>query len=113
MARDTPRGDVPLLVLAVLAESPRHGYAIARAIEQEGEKVLQLREGALYPALRVLEQDGLITGAWDIQTSGPARKVYSITAEGQAELTKRTREWKQYARLMTNLLGGLEDAQPA
>ena len=113
MGRDLPRGDIPLLVLAVLEEAPRHGYAIAREIERYSEQALQLREGSLYPALRVLEQDGLIVGTWEIQPTGPARKVYAITDTGRAEFAKRAQDWRQYANLMQTLLGRLENAEPA
>ena len=106
MKNDFPKGDIPLLILTVLAETPRHGYAIAREIERLSADALKLREGSLYPALRVLEQDGFVSGSWEIQTSGPARKIYVLTESGQAERTKRAREWQQYAQLMTALVGG-------
>src|SRR5260221_248085 len=113
MARDIVKGDVPILVLAALAESPGHGYAIARRVEQRSGQALHLKEGTLYPALRVLEQENLIVGAWEVQPSGPARKVYQITTQGRAELAKRRQEWEQYVRLMQNLMGGTSDVQPA
>lgn len=113
MAKDIVKGDIPALVLAVLAESACHGYAIARRIEQQSANALRLKEGSLYPALRVLEQDGMIAGAWEVQPSGPARKVYQITPKGQAELTRRRQEWEQYARTMNAILGRTNDAQPA
>ena len=92
--RDLPKNDIPLLILAVLLDAPRHGYAIAREVERLSADALQMREGTLYPALRVLEQDGLITGAWEIQPVGPARKIYTLTEAGQAELKKRMRTGK-------------------
>ena len=116
MKRDLPRNDIPLLIMAVLQTAPRHGYAIARDIEQISAEALVMREGSLYPALRVLEQDELITGAWEIQASGPARKVYTLTEKGQTELAKRTRDWEQYARIMGTILGtgkGKPNEQPA
>jgi PadR family transcriptional regulator PadR len=111
--RDLAKGDIPTLILAVLAEGPHHGYAIGRRIEEQSEQKLRMREGALYPALRVLEQDGYIVGAWEVQPSGPARKVYRMTAEGHAELTKRTREWTDYVRMMQRMMGGGIDGQQA
>src|ERR1041385_3152552 len=112
--RDLPKNDIPLLVLAVLADGARHGYAIAREIERISEDALKLREGALYPALRVLEQDGHIAGKWETPPIGPARKVYSLTDAGRAELAKRRREWEQYARFVGSILGrGNAQEQPA
>ena len=112
--RDLPKNDIPLLILSILADGARHGYAIARAIEAVSENALLLREGSLYPALRILEQDGLIRGAWEIQPSGPARKVYTLTETGRGDLAKRRGEWERYARLvMTILEGGVRNEQPA
>ena len=115
MKRDLPRNDIPLLIMAVLQTAPRHGYAIAREIEQISADALVMREGSLYPALRVLEQDEFIVGAWEIQPSGPARKVYTLTETGQKELKKRRAEWEQYARIMGAVLGGMKgnNEQPA
>ncbi len=105
MARELMKGDIPVLILKVLAQDAFHGYAIAREIERQSECALTLREGSLYPALRVLEQEGHIEGSWEIQSSGPARKVYHITASGQAELAARTQTWKQYADMVGRILG--------
>jgi PadR family transcriptional regulator PadR len=113
MARDVTKGDIPVLILSVLAEISCHGYAIARRIEQQSANALSMKEGTLYPALRVLEQDEMIAGAWEVQPSGPARKVYRITAKGQAELTKRRQEWEQYVTMMNVIMGRTRDAQSA
>lgn len=99
--RDVMKGDLPLLILTALSESPTHGYVLARRIEQCSENALKMREGSLYPALRQLEQDGQIVGEWQVQPSGPARKVYKLTAKGQAELSRQNQEWDDYVALMT------------
>ncbi len=104
MARDLSRGDVPTLILAVLVQGPLHGYGIARTIEATSAQVLQLREGSLYPALRGLEQQGFVESQWDTQESGPARKVYGITAAGRTELARRQDEWERYANAVDALL---------
>jgi PadR family transcriptional regulator PadR len=112
MARDLPKNDIPTLILVVLEGHALHGYGIAREIEQRSADALKLREGTLYPALRVLEADGLIVGEWEIQPSGPARKTYSLTDEGRAEVIRRTEKWREYARTMESILGGKPDARP-
>lgn len=96
MPKDLSRGDVPTLILAVLAHGPAHGYAIARALEQRTAHVLQLREGTLYPALRLLEQQGVISSTWEVQEQGPARRVYTLTTAGRVELAKRIEAWETY-----------------
>lgn len=105
MARDVTRGDIPTLIMAVLADSPSHGYAIARHIEAESGNLLQLREGSLYPALRTLEGQGWVESAWETLESGPARKVYTLTDSGRAELGRRIEEWNAYAAAVETLLG--------
>ncbi|MDX1932814.1 MAG: helix-turn-helix transcriptional regulator [Capsulimonadales bacterium] len=112
MKRDLPKNDVPLLILSVLATGSFHGYAIAREVERRSAETLKLREGTLYPALRALELDGRITGKWEIQPSGPAKKVYSLTEAGRKELARREAEWRQYARMIEAIMGG-ERNEPA
>ena len=106
MARELFKGDLPVLILAVLAEAPCHGYSLAREIERRSEGALGAKEGTLYPALRVLEQKGSIEGRWDENSVGPARKTYRLTAAGQAELERSAREWKSYARAFEQVLEG-------
>lgn len=113
MERDLPKGDLPVLILAVLADAPRHGYAIAREIEQRSGHSLSMREGSLYPALRILEQDGAVTCEWVHMPSGPARKVYRLTEAGTMELRRRASAWKEYAAVIENMIGGIGDAEPA
>lgn len=96
MGRDVMKGDVPVLVMAILAEAPCHGYAIAREIERRSGDKFKMKEGTLYPALRVLEQQGWIEGRWEAQPSGPARKVYTLSQAGHGELARRKREWSAY-----------------
>lgn len=100
------KGNTPTLILAVLGDGPLHGYAIAREIERRSDSALSLGEGSLYPALRGLETDGLIQGAWEPQPSGPARKVYSLTDRGRAVLVERTEIWREFARAVEAILGG-------
>jgi PadR family transcriptional regulator, regulatory protein PadR len=107
------RGTVPTLILASLADSPRHGYAIAREIERCSDDALALGDGSLYPALRALERAGFVQGEWQAQSGGPARKVYSITDSGSAELARRTRTWQRFvATVQTIIAGGKTHAEP-
>ena len=105
MKRDLFKGDLPVLILAVLGESPCHGYAIAREIERRSGGELGAREGALYPALRALESKGLIAGNWQEQTGTPARKIYELTPQGKGELARSTDAWRSYASAFERVLG--------
>lgn len=104
------KGNTPTLILAVLAEASCHGYAIAREIERRSAEALRLGEGSLYPALRALEADGLVTSGWEPQPTGPARKVYSLTDAGRTELVRRTRSWRQFVQAVDAVLGGDRNA---
>jgi PadR family transcriptional regulator, regulatory protein PadR len=114
MARELPRNDIPIFILAVLESGPAHGYAIAREIDQRCDGGIVLRDGALYPALRTLEDDGLIVGEWQPQeaSNGPPKKTYRLTDEGRAEAVRRISLWRGYTKNVERILGGLPDAKP-
>ncbi len=100
--RELLRGNTPTLILAVLADAPRHGYAIVREINRRSNDALQFKQGTLYPALHALEHDGLIVGAWDTNEPRP-RKVYTLTEAGQAELARRLQAWQTFSRVMADV----------
>jgi DNA-binding PadR family transcriptional regulator len=81
MGRKLASGDLQLLVLALLAEKPRHGYEIIKALEEKSKGFYTPSPGMVYPALTYLEEIGYATVAVD-----GARKLYTITATGQAQL---------------------------
>lgn len=108
--RDLFKGDLPVLILAVLGEAPCHGYAIAREIERRSEGALGVKEGALYPALRVLESNGSIVGEWQEQAGTPSRKIYKLTQSGRAELEKAANSWRRYALSFERVLGGSNES---
>jgi len=110
--QELKKGSTPILILAVLAGGPRHGYAIAREIERRSADALSMGEGALYPALRALEREGHVTSQWEPQPSGPARRVYTLTDAGQARLAQQIASWKKFSRAVDGILGGTPHAQP-
>jgi len=108
MSRDLAKGDLPALVLAVLSRQPIHGYGIAREVKLLSEDALTMKEATLYPALRVLEQDGLIIGEWQPQDKGADRKVYTLSEAGAKEARRRTQALKDYTTLIHTVLEKLE-----
>ena len=74
-------GDLRLIVLALLAEGPRHGYEIIKALEEKSSGVYSPSPGVVYPTLTYLEEVGYATSAAD-----GAKKVYSITETGRKHL---------------------------
>lgn len=95
-AQDYLKGGLALLILATLRDGPAHGYALARTIERRTEDALQLREGTLYPALHVLERDGLIQSAWETPENGRERKTYTLTESGTKKLLEWSASWQQF-----------------
>ncbi len=113
MKDSSTKAHTDTMILAVLRNESLHGYAIAREIERRGENLLTCKEVILYPALRALERDGLVSSKWEIQPNGPARKIYTITKKGQSTLAKRTRAWHQLHSAMSNIIGGNPHEQTA
>ena len=74
-------GDLRLIVLSLLAEGPRHGYDIIKALEERSSGVYSPSPGVVYPTLTYLEEVGYATSAAE-----GAKKVYSITDSGRAHL---------------------------
>lgn len=104
-----------MLILSVLSDGPRHGYAIAREIERRSADALSMGEGALYPSLRALEREELVTAEWQTPPSGPARRVYSLTDAGRAKLVAHVSAWQAFARAVNAVIGtsgDLPHAQP-
>lgn len=92
---DLVQGTLDLLILKTLANEAKHGWAIAKRIQQLSGEVLQVQQGSLYPALHRLEQQGWIKAKWAESETGRQAKFYSLTATGRAQLEKETESWKR------------------
>jgi len=92
---DLVQGTLDLLVLKTLSLEPKHGWAIAKRIEQISNEVLQVQQGSLYPALHRLEQQGWIRGKWSESETGRQVKFYSLTSAGRVRLEKEKESWKR------------------
>jgi len=92
---DLLQGTVDLLVLKTLALEPMHGWGIAQRIRQTSKDVLQVNQGALYPALHRLEQNGWITARWRESDHNRRAKFYSLTPAGRKCLAREEAQWKR------------------
>jgi PadR family transcriptional regulator PadR len=90
------KGSLPLLVLHVLAQTPNHGYGIAKLIKEQSQGVLDFKEGTLYPTLHGLEKQGLID-PYQQEEGGRMRRCYRLTQTGQAMLDAQRAEWSRFA----------------
>ena len=97
-------GTLETLILRAVARAPRHGYAIARWLEESTGDVLQIEDGSLYPALYRLEQRGWIQAAWGTSELGRKAKFYRLTPAGRKRLAARTEEWARFAGAISKVL---------
>src|SRR3954468_6674516 len=98
-------GTLDLLILKTLTWGPRHGYAIARWLEDTTDDALQIEEGSLYPALYRLERRGLIDAAWGTSEIGKRIKICSLTRSGRAKLKAESAEWNQFTTAVAKVMG--------
>lgn len=92
---DLIQGTLDLLILKTIATEPKHGWAIAKRIEQVSEEALQVTQGALYPALHRLEQQGWLSAKWRTTETGREAKFYQLTKAGTAQLEKELAQWER------------------
>jgi PadR family transcriptional regulator PadR len=92
---DLVQGTLDLLILKTLALEPMHGWAIARRIRQVSRDVLQVNQGALYPALHRLEQQGWIKAKWGESENRRRAKYYSLSAAGRQYLNREQANWER------------------
>jgi PadR family transcriptional regulator PadR len=97
-------GTLDTLVLKTLSGGRRHGYAIARAIEDATEGVVDIEEGSLYPALYRMERKGWVEAEWGVSELGRRAKFYRITPKGRRQLTAQAAEWARFAAAISRVL---------
>ena len=85
-SQDLLHGTLDVLILKTLSWGPRHGYAVARWLEDATDDALAIGEGSLYPALYRMERRGWIEATWGVSELGRRAKFYGLTAEGRRQL---------------------------
>lgn len=100
-----PRGALRALLLAALADTDLHGYALARRLEDRARGTLKIREGSLYPALHELELEGAVEARWTRAPDGRRRRVYSLTSAGRRAARGARAQWLAIADMLHALLG--------
>lgn len=93
---EVKRGSAEMLILALVEDRPRHGYEIAKLIEQRSEGVLQFHVASLYPLLYRLETRGWIQGRWVEKAGQRRRRYYKLTAAGRKVLIKQRQTWADF-----------------
>ncbi|HUP22751.1 MAG TPA: PadR family transcriptional regulator [Thermoanaerobaculia bacterium] len=98
------KGTLDVLLLKTLSWGPLHGYAISRQIREATGDALQVEEGALYPALRRLEQRGFLRSEWGLTEHQREARFYELTEPGRRELESGVRDWQRYVAAMSSVL---------
>ena len=99
------QGTLDLMILkALFALGPLHGFGIARRIEQISDSVLQLNEGTVYTSLLRLQQQGWITSSWGTSENNRKARFYAITKRGEKQLERETENWERISGVIDRLL---------
>src|SRR6266536_1135217 len=103
--QELKRGSTEMLILALIEDRPRHGYEIAKLIEQRSDGVLQFHAASLYPLLYRLEKRGLINGRWVEKAGQRRRRFYKLTAAGHKILAEQRKTWKDFFAALDRVAG--------
>lgn len=101
---DLYMGTLDTLILKAVSWGPLHGYAIGRWIRQNTDGVLQVKEGALYPALHRLEKKGRLSEHWGTTDTGREAKYYTLTVNGREHLKSEIVRWTEYTTAVSAAL---------
>jgi len=93
-----PRRWLTPVALVILRAQDSHGYELMERIQQFGFE--EISPGTLYRTLRQMEREGLCTSEWEVTESGPARRMYAITADGVAYLDAWAKACKEYQKVL-------------
>jgi transcriptional regulator len=89
------RGTSELMILAAIEAEPRHGYEIARLIDERSQGVLRFHVASLYPLLYRMERRGWIDGKWVEKAGQRRRRYYRLTPAGHKVLAEQRVSWRE------------------
>jgi PadR family transcriptional regulator, regulatory protein PadR len=102
---DRVQGSLDMMILKTLMNGTMHGWGIAHNIRGRSNDVLQVNQGALYPALHRLEVKGLLLSEWGLSDNNRRAKYYRLSAAGRKQLTAETERWQRVAGAVARVLG--------
>lgn len=100
------KGHLDLLLLAVLSNGAKHGYAVIEDLRERSGETFDLPEGTVYPALHRLEKAGYLTSGWSV-VHGRRRRTYRLTEQGRGALGEQSRAWSEFSDAIGNVLKGV------
>ena len=101
---DYLHGTLETLILKTLTLGPKHGYGVARWIEDATDEAFPVEEGSLYPALYRMEKKGWVEAEWGTSELGRRVKLYRLTCAGRQQLTSDTIAWQAFATAVSRVL---------
>ncbi len=99
------KGHLDLLLLTVLSDGAKHGYAVIEELKERSEAVFDLPEGTVYPALHRLEKAGFLASEWSV-VSGRRRRTYRLTEQGRGALGEQRQTWSEFSDAVARVLKG-------
>jgi len=93
-----------LLLLKIVALEPLHAWAISQRLKQISSHVLQVSDGALYPALHKLEQEGWLRAEWKVTANGRRAKFYALTRAGCRAIDREAANWERLAGAISRVV---------
>ncbi len=102
---DLVQGTLDLLILKTVALEPMYGWAIAQRIRQMSDDVLQVGQGALYPSLHKLEQNGWIQSEWAVSENNRRAKYYTLTRAGRRAMEQEAAQWERLSAAISLIVG--------
>ena len=98
---DLLRGNTDVLLLSLIDElGSTYGYQLIKEVEKRSQGFFRFKEGTIYPALRKLENEGLVQGKWQELPNGQGRRYYRITQKGAATLREKLAIWQDFTAAM-------------
>jgi len=94
--RELKKGSAEMLIMALIEDRPRHGYEIAKLINERSDGVLQFHAASLYPLLYRMEKHGLVKGHWVECAGERRRRFYRLTAAGRKALAAQRDTWQEF-----------------
>ena len=101
---DLLQGTLDMLVLKALQLGPMHGWGVTERLETGSERVLQVNQGSLYPALYRLERQRLITSEWRVTENNRRARYYALTTAGRRRLAEERATWARVSRAVNLVL---------
>jgi len=103
----------PVLLLMIRERGQSYGYDLSNGLAQYAFTDAEIERAALYRTLKILETNRFVVSEWDVEGSGPARKLYSLTREGEQHLRQWAQVLNKVGRSMSQFVRKVEALPPS